>query len=273
MLLAALLTLSVFPATAFAQITDGETTGGQESVSYIDASGAAHEHEAAAVTPDSVVWENGWYAVTENTVISDRVTCTGDVNLILCDGATLTANAGIAVNEGNSLTVYGQSEGTGSLTIDIQITDLYDEANNNAAIGGEKYNNSGAITFNGGVINVTSRSMYGAAIGGGRNGDGYVTVNGGTVNATISGSASVGAAIGGGYNGGNDSLITINGGNVTATVANKYSSGIGGAYNQSAGVVINGGNVSASSIGSNGGGTVKLSWTNAAGSIYAGCYR
>ena len=44
MLLAALLTLSVFPATAFAQITDGETTGGQESVSYIDASGAAHEH-------------------------------------------------------------------------------------------------------------------------------------------------------------------------------------------------------------------------------------
>ena len=146
MLLAALLTLSVFSATAFAQTTDGETTGGQESVSYIDAFGVAHEHEAATVTSGSVVWENGWYAVKENTEIDGRVQVEGDVNLILCNGVTLTPRLGIELISGNSLTIWAQTQAEnamGGVTISIP------EGNGDFGIGASK---CGSLTIIGGKI-------------------------------------------------------------------------------------------------------------------------
>ena len=362
-LLAVILCVPATVVPAFAQEIDGETeaVGEQSLVEYVDEDGVTQQASAVSVTSPVTEWAAGWYAVTADTSTFRRITCTGDVNLILCDGATLTADSGITVNEGSSLTVYGQSAGTGALTVEgYNSTDSVTEA----FIGGKNGKNSGTITFNGGVINVTSRSsyFYAAAIGGGAEGKGYVTINGGTVNAiiapyrgatseyppyssetkaTVSGAAIgggrgaggnvtinggtvnavidpywqsytsfsdrycdiYGAAIGGGASGNgfvdvtggtvnaeisnpdahgaaigggsncDGSTITLNGGTVTATTE-SYGAGVGAAFVGNADVVINGGNVNASSIGCGviGGGTVELSWTNAADSLYSGGY-
>ena len=70
-----------------------------------------------------VTWEAGTYLVSADATIEGNVTLAGNVNLILCDGATLTIN-GKFVNpqdaSGNytySMNIYGQSAGTGKLTI------------------------------------------------------------------------------------------------------------------------------------------------------------
>ena len=208
MLLAALLTLSVFPATAFAQTTDGETTGGQESVSYIDAFGVAHEHEAAAVTSDSVVWENGWYAVKENTEIDGRVQVRGDVNLILCNGVTLTPRLGIELFSGNSLTIWAQTQAENAMGgVTIRIPD----ENNFSGID----ISNGSLTINGGKIQSTSGTIVneeyscgGAGIGG----YGNVTINGGVVTAK---GGDYAAGIGGTI-GDEGCNVLITGGTVTA---------------------------------------------------------
>ena len=226
-LLAVILCVPATVVPAFAQEIDGETeaVGEQSLVEYVDEDGVTQQASAVSVTSPVTEWAAGWYAVTADTSTFRRITCTGDVNLILCDGATLTADSGITVNEGSSLTVYGQSAGTGALTVEgYNSTDSVTEA----FIGGKNGKNSGTITFNGGVINVTSRSsyFYAAAIGGGAEGKGYVTINGGTVNAIIApyrGATSeyppyspeikamvYGAAIGGGIGG--NGFVDVTGG-------------------------------------------------------------
>ena len=89
--------------------------------------------EYVVVTAGTTTFEDGkWYVVKDTTVtVDDRINVNGTVNLILCDGTTLIASNGITVTESNSLTIYGQSEGTGTLT----------------ATGGEIYD-SHALTFN-----------------------------------------------------------------------------------------------------------------------------
>ena len=66
---------------------------------------------------DSTVkdWNTGFYVVKNDVAINDRVVVNGDVKLILCDGATLNTKKGITVPTNNSLTIYAQSEGTGTL--------------------------------------------------------------------------------------------------------------------------------------------------------------
>ena len=139
-----------------------------------------------------------------------------------------------------------------------------------AAIGGGASGN-GFVDVTGGTVNaeISNPDAHGAAIGGGSNCDGStITLNGGTVTATNNGA---GAAVGGGRDG--DANVVIDGGTVTATT-NGYGAGVGAAFVGNADVVINGGNVNASSIGCGviGGGTVELSWTNAADSLYSGGY-
>ena len=206
-LLAVILCVPATVVPAFAQEIDGETeaVGEQSLVEYVDEDGVTQQASAVSVTSPVTEWAAGWYAVT--------------------------ADSGITVNEGSSLTVYGQSAGTGALTVEgYNSTDSVTEA----FIGGKNGKNSGTITFNGGVINVTSRSsyFYAAAIGGGAEGKGYVTINGGTVNAIIApyrGATSEyppyssetkatvsGAAIGGGRGAGGN--VTINGGTVNAVI-------------------------------------------------------
>ena len=95
----------------------------------------------------------------------------------------------MSVNGGRYLTVWGQSEGTGTWNITKPDTSC-------AGIGGY-VNVSGNITINGGVINVTGAENA-AGIGAGGfapDSDGVITINGGTVNAKGGHS---GAGIGGG---------------------------------------------------------------------------
>ena len=205
------------------------------------------------VTSGATAWNGGtdgaWYVVNSNVTIASRITVTGDVKLILCDGATLTASEGITVNEGNSLTIYGQTNGTGALTIPTGVS-------LGAGIGGlslseggytTEYHSGGTIIINGGKITATG-GQAGAGIGGGYGGGGgTITINGGTVEAYGCPNNSDGAGIGGGQ-WGSGGTITINGGTVTAQ-AGMGGAGIGSASASQSGqptsVIINGGTIAA----------------------------
>ena len=181
---------------------------------------------------------SGNYYVSGNVVISKRIEVSGDVNLILTDGCSLTAKKGIHLKEGNSLTIYGQTNGTGTLTAEscnyVQ-----------AAIGGNDKENAGAVQIHGGKIiaqyDADLLRVYapcGAAIGGGNEGNGgNVTVFGGTVDIQQCDTDTAG--IGGGYKG-KGGTVKIYGGDITA------SNGIGGGRDGANGdLYIYGGNVKA----------------------------
>ena len=97
-----------------------------------------------------MVWENGWYAVKENTEIDGRVQVRGDVNLILCNGVTLTPRLGIELFSGNSLTIWAQTQAENAMGgVTIRIPD----ENNFSGID----ISNGSLTINGGKIQSTSR--------------------------------------------------------------------------------------------------------------------
>ncbi|MBQ9163646.1 MAG: hypothetical protein IJ163_02600 [Bacteroidaceae bacterium] len=178
----------------------------------------------------------GWYVVSGEVTINRRLNASGDVRLILTDGSTLTVNGGIHVGGSNQLTIYGQKDDTGALTI-ASVPD------NAAGIGGDLNEDSGIITIHGGTVSATG-GVCGAAIGGGgRCGNGSnITIHGGNITAT---SGYLGAAIGGGaaayitrtsesyyyigsMNHGGAGVITINGGTVNATATRPDAAAIGG---------------------------------------------
>lgn len=220
-----------------------------DSVGYQEASWDSGEvvyaDKTATCTPvesstEAVTWSESWYAVSGTVTISEPITVTGAVNLILTDGCDLTAAKGIVVTTGNSLTIYVQTDGTGTLTA----TGTVDSNKNaSAGIGGsETAPDSGTITIHGGVINATGggQSGYygGAGIGGsttssGNGGNsGTIEIYGGTITANSGEGSSTGAGIGGGgggngKNGGDGSGITIYGGNVTAASHGTQSGGAG----------------------------------------------
>ena len=205
-----------------------------------------------------------WYAVSGEVTISGRLKFLDKaVHLILCDGATLTAtsesNALVCGNEG-SLTIYGQSNQSGTLT-----------AKNTSSYEGI-FIGKGGLIINGGNVSGNSTSRYGINVSNfgnfiinrgnvsasgniGINVTGDLTINGGIVTAT-----------GGNYGIYDSHDVTINGGNVSAT---------GTSYNgiQAHNVTINGGTVSAtgSNYGINGS-TITLGWTSASDRIYASSY-
>lgn len=181
---------------------------------------------------------SGNYYVSGNVVISKRIEVSGDVNLILTDGCSLTAKKGIHLKEGNSLTIYGQTNSTGTLTAE---TCNYVQA----AIGGNDKENAGAVQIHGGKIIaqydaalLKASNPNGAAIGGGNEGNGgNVTVFGGTVDIQQCDTDTAG--IGGGYKG-KGGTVKIYGGDITA------SNGIGGGRDGANGdLYIYGGNVKA----------------------------
>lgn len=79
---------------------------------------------AITVTSSTTAWSAGTYVVSSDVAISETITLSGDANLILCDGAELTVNGcifgGADYDHGfiYSLSIYGQTSGTGKLTID-----------------------------------------------------------------------------------------------------------------------------------------------------------
>ena len=181
---------------------------------------------------------SGNYYVSGNVVISGRIEVSGDVNLILTDGCSLTAKKGIHLKEGNSLTIYGQTNSTGTLTAE---SCNYAQA----AIGGNDKENAGTVQIHGGKIiaqydadMLKNVGSWGAAIGGGYEGNGgNVTVFGGTVDIQQCDTDTAG--IGGGYKG-KGGTVKIYGGDITA------SNGIGGGSDGANGdLYIYGGNVKA----------------------------
>jgi len=105
-------------------------------VKYIDANGKLHDDldgstettddDGAAALPitssnNDVTYDGGWYYANGNVTIDGTLEFTGDAHIILCDGSAtkLTDNKNIYAT---NLTIYGQSNGTGTLTGKIHIT-------------------------------------------------------------------------------------------------------------------------------------------------------
>lgn len=129
-------------------------------ISYIDADGNEQSHMCTPITTSSAQYGNaanaeGWYCVNSDVNFTNKVTFNDQqVNIILCDGATMSGerflyypNSVIEVNNG-SLTIYGQTHGTGTLSLNCTERGLAISANTN-------------IDINGGTINAASRYGFG----------------------------------------------------------------------------------------------------------------
>lgn len=163
-------------------------------------------------------------------------------HLILCDGARLDANF-IKVENNNSLNIYGQSNDSGKLMVEVnKVTyGLY------SGIGGGYQSNAGAIVIHGGDIHAEGHKG-GAGIGGGPGGtSGPVTVYGGKVYAHGYSHEMYGAAGIGGGDAGNGGTITIYGGEIEAHGSpERGGAGIGsGPEGGSGTITIHGGNIKA----------------------------
>ena len=148
--------------------------------------------------------EEHWFVVSGDVSITNTgdgaLRFNGAARLILCDGASLTLSGSWPLKVIGNLVIYGQSQGTGSLT-----------AEGSTAIEVDSYgtiDDNGTLTINGG--NVTAHST-------GSNGiDVYnsITVNGGTVSATIDNQYGKGILSKHGD-------VTVNGGTVSAIGGNR----------------------------------------------------
>ena len=155
------------------------------SYTYIDADGTQKSHTAAMLTSDMDVSElsSGWYVVMNSNTdpdndggvdvrYSSQFKCDGDCYLILCDGAEMAVSESnkraIWVN-GGRLTIYGQTAGTGKLTV--------------SSTTSEGISATKDITINGGVIDVNAQAS-------GIYAQGSININGGQVTATSTGSHS-----------------------------------------------------------------------------------
>lgn len=248
--------------------TLGTTAQAEESVTYREASVNEQKQvtytiktrsDYTAVAPGTTTWNEGWYVVNSDVTISDPITFSGAVHLILADDATLTVKNCIKCENYNgtdSLTIYGQTAGTGKLTI---------TGDDDPGIGGW-----GTVAIHGGTVTAMSKSREGISVG-----NGTVAIYGGTVTA-VGKEASAGIAAifegkvaiyggtvnatGGKYAAGIDAkTIEISGGTVTATgdFYAAISAGYGGTVTISGGTVNATGNGDCRGIG--GSGTVNIS--------------
>lgn len=153
--------------------------------------------------------KDGWYAIEGNIAARKiwRITIMGDVNLILKDGCTFDVVKGISVKQGNTLTIWGQQEGNGALTVSSP-TGL------NAGIGGDNGETAGKIKINGGNISVKGGANAAGIGGGNGGGGGTIIIAGGKVNAE----GGINATGLGGGNGKGRANIRIRGGIVYASV-------------------------------------------------------
>lgn len=152
------------------------------NVSYIDENGQEQTCSNYTILSDGILEyshahgyigtteEDTWYVASGNyTINSTYLETSGRVHIILCDGASFTVNGSgsYGVYAAGNLTIYGQSQGTGTLTANV--------AN---ASGKALYDNYGNLVVNGGVVSAHG-GEYGIYINNGK-----LTVNGGTINAS-----------------------------------------------------------------------------------------
>ena len=149
--------------TEWSEVADFTTN---YKVSYIDENGEEQTTIAHSLNGSETTLASGWYFV-QNTnpagvdlAYTNALSCSnGDLSIILCDGAEITVNVAedkaLSISGDNrTLTIYGQSEGTGRLTV-------------TGAVSGE--NPDGTIDvsnmiINGGIVNATSNVRDHAAI-------------------------------------------------------------------------------------------------------------
>ena len=254
-------------------------TGGEQEITLsgvnIDVSGMQ------TGIPCAFAIEGGQVTLTladssENTLKSGLIDDTAAATGISC--------AGLWVNQGAELIINGGTDGSGKLTAVGGGTRSHDFNNKGKASGigagrtygsayDNKYNTVGDITINGGHVEATGSAAInygGAGIGGGDNAS-SITINGGTVVASSGVTNHTGAAgIGSVYGHKENKTITITGGTVKAIGG---SAGIGGgAYKNAGTIVINGGTVTATSMGNGagiggGGGQYADKYMGADGSI------
>ena len=206
---------------------------------------------------NTTVLTSGWYVVSGTVKINNGgIDIVGSVHLILCDGANMFLDSaaidrpGIRVEEGASLSIYGQDQDSGKLTVRSG-----DDA---AAIGGDFRKTCGIVDIHGGDITAVQfdrciRGMGSAGIGGGAGGNygerggggGDIRIHGGKVTVEDwHGGQTGGAGIGGGSYG-DGGTVVIDGGTVTVQ-GGTLGAGIGGGRSGSGGnVTINGGTVEA----------------------------
>jgi uncharacterized repeat protein (TIGR02543 family) len=164
-----------------------------EPVAYIDADGTSQtcaDYTLIESSNDNQVYyhsaEGGsWYVVSGNVTVNTIWFEDYDAHLILKDGATLTMAEGreLCSHDNVALTIYGQTEGTGT------IVGNYMTANNGLTINGGTLNINNTSTsaiqtfyYSNIVINrgtVTTSGIYHAI-----SASGALTINGGTVTAT-----------------------------------------------------------------------------------------
>lgn len=182
-------------------------------VPYFDGNGE-HEYETTATIAENAITDlgNGWYVMSGKFTLDNTQEFTQTVNLILADGADVKINGANGITVTSSLTIYGQSKGTGSLTIDT---------NGNGSTSGDGiYVKNGEITINGGILTITA-DRYGITTY-----DNNITINGGIITVTATGENGIDAT-------GN---ITINGGNVNAN-GKHYGIAATGTVTLSGGIV------------------------------------
>ena len=166
-----------------------------ETVSYIDADGNEQTVTATVLTGDvtadglstdvygDILIPAGWYVVKNSKDGVDasytaQLRYTGDngtIHLILADGAEMTVSEStshaINLDHDYPLAIYGQSGGTGRLTVTGKSKGIVAQ---------------GGMTINGGIVNVTATGTANAHAIFVMNG---ITINGGQVTATTAGSS------------------------------------------------------------------------------------
>lgn len=174
------------------------------SVLYIDADGNLQYCTDFTVIKSSnhnVSYSGGWYLVTDDVTIKGNndnhaLQFEGDTHLILCDGASLTASLTLQkvqrqrymVKVNGHLTIYGQSEGTGTLTTSNTVSqsgsnDYHSEYHIRGIYS------SGNMTINGGIVQASATDKdisHGYSCG--IKADGDFIFNGGHVSATANNS-------------------------------------------------------------------------------------
>ena len=155
------------------------------AISYIDENGQEQICSNYTILSDDAITINGnsgsigvnnqdtWYVAFGNYTFSgqDKLEFRGHIHLILCDGATFTVSCSYYGISASRLTIYGQSEGTGSIVASSTV------ANN--AQGAIAFSN--ALTINGGNISTSSVSGLGIT---NSSTFGTLTINGGNVHAS-----------------------------------------------------------------------------------------
>ena len=179
----------------------------------------------------------GWYVVKESGVTYQTLNILGNAHIILCDGAYITLTGGVKLEETRTLTIYGQTENSGTLS--STNTD-YDNA---AGIGSAKNSTCGDLVIHGGTVYAEGNDAAGIGGGYGAHSGSFVMYDG----SVIATGGDGGAGIGGGKEHGIGKSVTIYGGKVIAR-GGEYGAGIGGGDlgNQSGPVNIYGGTVTSS---------------------------